>query len=266
MTINVFGKLPSSTDGFSYNSISSKDRHLWLLKSPVSFLPSLKDQFIDIPYLDGVIDVGVALSSRSFNLQCAVHATTEAELRTRLRSIAHWLNPLNGLKNLIFHNEDDKVYQARIATTTFIDANIQASQGMLTLPFICPDPHAYAIVDESTVEIVASFTFTRLKGNVNSYPIIQLKGTCDQNSTIGYKINNVVTRYCGDLAIGETLTIDHKDMSILKSSVGVETNVLQYLMDYDFPMLSIGDNTIEIVTTGAATFEEITLTARSRWI
>ena len=77
--------------------------------------------------------------------------------------------------------------------------------------FICPDPYAYALVDESfTISGIGTYTKTRLIGNAESEPIYTVKGeiTAGTDKYISITTNGSELRILGNLSSGESLVID----------------------------------------------------------
>lgn len=265
---SIIGQLPRTARGFTFNGFHSGVLDTWLLKSPISILPVPKDAFLENPGGDGVIDTVVKPDKRIIPLSCALNADSEIQLRERARTLGDWLNPFGGVKPLILDAEPNKYYLGRLNEALNIE-DIIASRGMFNLAFVCPDPYAYAVADDTLTLTdgvsTVPYAFIR-QGTANSYPIVKLYGTCDENGTIGYSVGGAQMRYSGDLLATDYLTFDHQAMTLtITNQAGITTNVLMYLQDFSFPVLTPGANTIGAVETGTGAWSKIEIVARSRW-
>ena len=143
------------------------------------------------------------------------------------------------------------------------------SAGTFTLKFICPDPHAYALEDETfVISEEGEHEISRSIGTTLSEPVYSIQGvvSSDTDSYISIITNGEELRITGALAEGETLIVDSNLVTAkVVDSVGdTLRNGLPLLYELNFPVLETGTNTV-VVSTSNATFTELNIEANSRW-
>ena len=184
--------------------------------------------------------------------------------RERIRFLAQKLNK-DEPKPIIFFDEDDRFINGIITDETDLDEVLTMGQGDIS--FYCPDPFYYAVEDEVfTFLSDGSHDFTRQKGNIESYPKIEIQGLNDSGN-IEIVTDNTTINYSGKLNSGEILVLD-SDL-ITASVIQTDGSIRSAISDIDnleFPVLSMGANNITVNVSGGASIEEIKVSARSRWI
>ena len=218
-----------------------------------------------------MFDFGETVSERKILISCFIPpGSTDAQFLSKKDDIIEWLNPDNGLCQLILDKEPGRVYEARLTSGFSFDRAVRNSC-TFNLEFFCPDPYGYAISDE-TFDFAETGTFTasRALGNIESYPVYSLKGVIPSgtDSYISITTNGSELQIIGRLAAGETLIIDSDLMTakVVDSNGETLRNGLPLLSELNFPVLNTGDNTIMIAAVGTnTTFTELNIQARSRW-
>lgn len=255
--------------GFVYNGISSQSMRVKARLSSWQALPSLRNSFVTIPGRPGVADFGSDSTEKVITVHCNVnpHSSFPA-LVAHLDEIADWLNPDYGLKQLLMDDAPDRFFTARLNEAVDCERLI-LSAGSFDLKFVCPDPHAYALTDETyTITKPGTHEARRVKGNTDSEPVYLLKGVIASGSTnyITVQTNDDVLRIVGPLAAGETLIIDTGKVTakVVNAQNEVLRNGLPLMEELRFPVLMKGINTIKIAASGA-TFTELKIQAMSRW-
>lgn len=197
--------------GFIYNGISSQSMKIKARLTSWQASPSLRNSFVSIPGKYGTADFGSDSTERIITVRCNVYPQQSfAALVLKLDDIAEWLNPAHGAKQLIFDDVPDRYFTARLSESVDCERLIM-SAGSFDLKFVCPDPHAYALTDESyTLITVGSHEVRRLKGNTDSEPVYLLKGIIPSgtSSYVSLVTNNEQLRIIGPLLANETLVID----------------------------------------------------------
>lgn len=197
-------------------------------------------------------------------VEVSFHEDVNLTYREKTRFIAGKLNQSEP-KRLIFEDEPNVYINAIISDSTEIKNLIKA--GQTTLTFYCPDPYYYEIEDEVfTYYGTGGYDFTRLKGNVESYPLIEIEGT---NSTgeIIIETDDTSIKFNGNLATGEVLTFDSKLVTAyIVQTDGTKRSANNDLNTMNFPILQVGANHIDVSTTGNATVSEIRIYANSMWV
>jgi predicted phage tail component-like protein len=231
--------------------------------------PQLRNSFVTVPGKPGVADFGNDIAERIVTVRCNVYPQFQfSSLVGVLDDLAEWLNPDNGLKQLVLDDMPDRYFTARLQDAVDCE-RLVLSAGAFDLKFVCPDPFAYALTDE-TFDLTATGenTVTRAKGNTDSQPVYLLKAVIPPGAATYVTIatNDDELKVIGDLADGETLVIDSGLMTakVVDSTGETLRNGLPLLQELNFPVLRKGTNTVTITATGA-TFTELQIQAKSRW-
>jgi predicted phage tail component-like protein len=231
--------------------------------------PSLRNSFVTIPGKPGVADFGSNIAEKTITVRCNIYPQHGfAALVEVLDDMAEWLNPEHGLHQLVIDDVPDRYFFARLTDAVDCDRLI-LSAGAFDLKFVCPDPHAYALTDESyTFTTTGAREVRRLKGNTDSEPVYLLKGNIPSGAAtyISLRTNDDDLRVIGALAAGETLVIDSGKVTAKVVNAQGETlrNGLPCLQELNFPILQKGVNTVTVTAVGAA-FTELKIQAMSRW-
>ena len=255
--------------GFIFNGISSQSMNIKARLTSWQASPPLRNSFVSIPGKPGVADFGSDSSERVITLRCNITPRHNlASLVGVLDGLAGWLDPDKGLKQLVLDDVPDRYFTARLQDAVNCERLIR-SAGAFDLNFVCPDPHAYALTDESfTLTQTGANAVTRVKGNTDSLPVYLLKGVIPSGSStyVSLKTNDEELRVVGALASGETLVIDSGLVTSKVVDATGETlrNGLPLLQELNFPILRKGANTVTITTVGV-TFTELQIQAKSRW-
>lgn len=257
--------------GFTYNDTTSASKGLKAHLTSWQVCGGLRNYTAAIPGKSGVADFGADFDYREINVSCSILPKKSfASLVTVLDDIALWLDPTAGLKQLIFDDVPDRYFMARLYERVDCERLLVRSAGSFDLKFFCPDPFAYAVVDEEfAITSTGSHTVKRTKGNVESHPVYRIKGVISSGvsnyitiTTNGSQLKIVNAT----LAATETLVVDTDMMTawVEDSNGNVLRNGLPYLSELNFPALSIGNNTVAVAVNNA-TFTRLSIEARSRW-
>lgn len=257
--------------GFSFNGTTSQSMGLATRITNEYRMPDLRNNTIIMPGRHGVFDFGETVSERKILISCFIPpGKTDEQFLSKKDDIIEWLNPDNGLCQLILDKEPGRVYEARLMSGFSFDRAVRNSC-TFDLEFFCPDPYGYAISDE-TFDFAETGTFTasRTLGNIESYPVYSLTGVIPSgtDSYISITTNGSELQIIGRLAAGEALIIDSDLMTakVVDSNGETLRNGLPLLSELNFPVLNTGDNTIVIAVVGTSTtFTELNIQARSRW-
>lgn len=254
--------------GFLYDGVSSQSMKLKARLFGWQASPSLRNSFVTIPGKFGVADFGGISAERTLTVLCGIMPQKGfAALVSVLDAIAEWLDPAQGLRQLVLDDVPDRYFMARLSGTIDCERLIR-SAGMFDLQFTCPDPHAYAMQDEKIVITTpGNHALFRAKGNTRSDPVYFLKAKIPDGNTVNLRTNADTLQIVGPLFESEILVIDS---GLLTAKVTDEDgttlrNGLLCLGELNFPLLEKGGNTIEITVDGGAEFEALTIHAKSRW-
>ncbi len=135
--------------GFTYNNIKSSTYGIVAKTVTRPLLPVLRKRELVIPGRHGAYDFSDnTFENRIIELELKYIGTSFAELRTRARTIAAWLSGYSGNKNLIFDDETDKYYVAKIYSEVGLQNLFKV--GECKVLFEC-EPFAYATLGQYDV-------------------------------------------------------------------------------------------------------------------
>ncbi len=256
--------------GFTYNDITSKSMGLKARLTSWQVCGRLRNFTTTVPGKYGVTDFGADLDYREISVSCNIFPKHSfAALMSVLDEIAAWLDPLGGLKQLVFDDLPDRYFMARLNDAVDCERLLR-SAGSFDLTFFCPDPFAYAVEDETfSIAAQGSSTVTRLTGNMESNPIYRVEGviSAGAGNSISITTNGQELKIVNaTLASGETLVVDAEKMTAYVEDENglILRNALPYLEELNFPALTVGSNTVSVAAANA-TFTGLEIQARSRW-
>ena len=255
--------------GFNFNGTASKNMKIKARLTSWQASPALRNFYETVPGKAGVADFGCDSGERMITLTCYIYPQKDfAALVSVLDAMAQWLDPTKGLKQLVLDEVPDRYFMARLSEAVDCERLLR-SAGSFTLKFICPDPHAYALEDETfVISEEDEHEITRSIGTTLSEPVYSIQGvvSSDTDSYISIITNGEELRITGALAEGETLIVDSNLVTAkVVDSVGdTLRNGLPLLYELNFPVLETGTNTV-VVSTSNATFTELNIEANSRW-
>lgn len=257
--------------GFTYNDTASADMGIKARLTSWQVCGSLRNSAVTIPGKYGVADFGADFDYREINVSCSIPPKKNfPALVSALDDIALWLNPSDGLKQLILDDVPDRYFMARLNEKVDCERLLVRSAGSFDLKFFCPDPFGYAVEDEAfTITSAGTHTVRRTKGNISSNPVYHIKGviTSGVSNYINITTNGSQLKVVNAaLASTETLVIDTEMMTawVEDGNGNVLRNGLPYLSQLNFPTLSVGNNTVAVAANNA-TFTRLAIEAKSRW-
>jgi len=263
----VTGLTPEKAPGFWWDGRHCSEYGVYLLRSRFPVLPGTRDRYLAVAGRHGDWDLGLDYEALEIELEVAVRATSESDLRRLAREIAAWLDPTKGERPLVLDTEPDRYYQARLAGGVVIEP-VAAGLGRATLPFRASDPHAYALVDDVfSFTAPGNYRFFR-RGTAPSYPRIEIQGTSSGsgNAAITVELGGKAITYTGPLAAGEKLVLDSDTLTAYRETGGGQVSAINDLDSLDFPVAAPGNNELILAVDGAATLKKATITCRSRWL
>jgi len=200
----------------------------------------------------------------TISVEVFFHEDLELTFREKTRLIAGNLNKQEP-KRLIFDDEPNVYIEGIIRDSTEINNLVKS--GETTLNFWCPEPYYYEIEDEVfTFSGTGGYDFTREKGNVESFPRIEIDGTNSIGEIIIETDDTSIT-FDGNLESGETLVFDSKLITAyIVQRDGTTRSANDDIDTMDFPLLQVGVNHLDVSTTGNATVEQIRVYANSMWV
>jgi predicted phage tail component-like protein len=212
-------------------------------------MPDFTNNTVTVPGREGVFDFGETIGERKIEISCFIPpGKTDEEFLARKDEIIAWLNPDNGLKDLILDKEPGRVYRARLEGGFSFDKAVRNSC-TFDLTFLCPDPYAYAEADE-TYEFTepGTFTVSRSLGNADSLPVYSLTAELTKETKAVITTNGNALEISGRLTKDEILVIDSSLMTAKVTDTDGNTlrNGLPLVNSLDFPELKAGENTLAV--------------------
>ena len=134
---------------FSYDYISSKSMGLKARLTSWQVCGGMRNFTTNVPGKYGVTDFGADFDYREINVACNIYPKHSfSALVSTLDELSTWLDPMQGLKELVFDDVPDRYFMARLNEKVDCERLIRFA-GSFNLKFFCPDPFAYAITDEN---------------------------------------------------------------------------------------------------------------------
>lgn len=202
---------------FTFNGLSSTT---YLIENRVyhNILPPLASRSLAVPGRAGVYDFGVSMGAREIAVDVTVKGSSQADFRSKVRAIASWLYQSN-LKPLVFADEPDKTYYARIAGSTDLEQIVWVGQGTIT--FICPDPFAEGAARSQTFTSGATITNN---GTANVFPVFTVNFS--GSATYFRVMKGTQQVYIAkSFSVGDSLIIDNTKALVTANSLRVMDTV-----------------------------------------
>ncbi len=165
--------------GFNFNGTASKNMKIKARLTSWQASPALRNFYETVPGKAGVADFGCDSGERIIMLTCYIYPQKDfAALVSVLNAMAQWLDPSKGLKQLVLDEVPDRYFMARLSEAVDCERLLR-SAGTFTLKFICPDPHAYALEDETfVISEEGEHEISRSIGTTISEPVCQFLLLC----------------------------------------------------------------------------------------
>lgn len=241
-------------NGFRFGGVHSDAFGLILNKKIVPLSPPIMNRLQEIGGVDGAWDYGISYAPREIELEVTLLADSPSELREKARALTGILSPRNGPKALIFDDEPEIQYFARLANQ--IPLAQLGAMGTFTIQFTCPDPFTYA-VDGRSGTFMNDITIEH-RGTHVSKPVLTVTHGGGVGSIVNTRPDSVVETltFTKDSPTG-TYVIDCKEKTM---TIGGERA-------YNFvkgPYLSLAEGSNAITNSGAISSTRIDF--RDTWI
>lgn len=170
--------------GFIFNDITSASMGIKARLTSWQVCGKLRNFTTTVPGKYGVADFGADFDYREIKVQCNVYPKHSfTALVSALDDVAAWLDPVQGLRQLVLDDVPDRYFMARLNDAVDCERLIR-SAGSFELKFFCPDPFGYAITDE-TFSITEEGVHTITRSGMNPKTLQYLMG----HSEIGVTLN-----------------------------------------------------------------------------
>lgn len=222
----------------------------------VPMTPPIKNLSEEQGGIDGGWDFGIQYEPKIITIDHYILANTREERQNMIRELAGWLNPRLGARELIFDDEPDKMYYARLSEQFALEKVI-GTYSDFSLNFICYDPFTYS-VQEYTQNITGSGQVEHLGTHV-SKPILIV----DHRGGSATVTNQTQDGQTQTLTFASTtppgiFTIDMKEGTV---KLGTQSGE-KYIDSIEWFELEQGMNTI----THSGNINQVTVKYRHTWL
>ena len=130
------------SNGFTFGGVHSDAFGLIVNSKDLPLTPPLNNRLQENGGHDGAWDYGVEYGARIIELDCTLFSENASDLRKVARQFAGAMNPAKGARSLVFDDEPDVQYFARVSNQ--IPLAQLGAMGTFTLQLTCPDPFTYS--------------------------------------------------------------------------------------------------------------------------
>lgn len=243
--------------GFTFNGVHSSTMGLEIIDvQGRSILPGVVSKNFTVPAMHGQHYFGFRFDKRELDVTVLLDSNSLTNFRDNNRDLATWLNPLNGISDLIFDDEPTKKYKAVVTNTQ--DWNQTRNWGTSEIRFICPDPFAYSTTPKNQSSSAGTFVVNNA-GIVETSPKFTFTLTSSA-AQLKIEINGLFVNLITNLAINDVVVVDCETGLITKNGTDIR-NTMDIMSD--FPVLQPGNNTVNLTP---ATGKNTTVQFTERWI
>lgn len=223
---------------FEWNDISSIDMKVVLSEVPDIIKPKKRYNSITVDGVDGsrIEELGYSSYVKQIEIGFAY---------TDVQKVEQWLN---GSGKLVFCNEPDVYYEARILDEIKYTKDIIFCHAKVCF---LVQPYKYALFEDKATGIANIAIYN--DGNVNALPRVSISGTGNVNVLVND--TNVCTLVFGTTS--RTLVLDS-----MTQDCTCDNALANRSMNGEFPVFVPGDNTISC--SGTVTSLEVEV--RTRWV
>lgn len=222
----------------------------------IPLTPPFENMSEDQAGIDGGWDFGVRYKPKVISVDHYIWTNDKNQTSAIAREMAGHYNPRLGSRPLIFDDEPDKMYFARLSEQLSLEEKFQAFNEF-SLEFICYDPFTYS-VQEFTEVINGSGVITH-DGTHVSKPILIVEhagGSATVTNTTPDGVTQTVT-FASNTTAGQ-YTIDMKQGTVKRGTSGGD----KYIDNLEWFEMPKGDNTI----AHSGNITSVTVKYRHTWL
>ena len=227
-------------------------------------LPGLSTDTVEVPGADGAFFAGQTVGQGRWVFDLTASAATPAGVLALANQVAAACAPGAGLQPLLLDVATGWVWYAVAAEQIKWKRGVWVPGGecvlLGTLTLAAPSGYGYAVPDE-TATSATSVTITRAKGNLPSFPRIEIAGVFSAVTlTIGGKPLTVTA----PVASGQKLVLDYADLDFaVYNAGGVKVrHAAQGMSSFERVMLPVGEPVTVAASTSGVT--SVAVKANSR--
>lgn len=245
-------------DGFKIGGVSSSSLNLIMLDHDVPATPEIEDLSEDMEGIDGSYDFGVRYKEKNIEIKVRLlNSSTKKGYNDAVRKIASVLNPRLGAQPLIFDEDPDVQYFARISAT-FNPVRLALISQEFTLQFVCNDPFTYSVEEKNVTMSGSSVTINHLGSHVARPTLTVTKDAGSGTIKIVYPDSTTETLTFKSTSPAGTYTINGKEKISLVGSSGA----YKHIDDEVYFEMQPGNNVIS--KTGSIT--GVAIKYRDTWL
>lgn len=238
-------------NGLKFKGLHSYTKFNLIMLTPTRGLLPQANRFITkVPQFDGVVDFGgdtynelVIRASFSYNFK-----NNMSEMRLKSRDIKGWLHNDGLTHELIFDDEPDRYYLAKV--TNVLDLSQSNSVGTIVVEFTCNPPHPYLLTNEP---VTAADEQARLLWDTATYDGNQYIQTFSSNGTMRFTV-------AGTLPVKPVIKIYGYMMSLFLMVNGLQNWRYEPSVLYDCIIIDCKNETVTQGSNGANVFVNVTPT------
>ena len=228
--------------GFTFNGVHCSTHGVVMRSKNRQLLPETNDSYVQVPGRQGSILFPRELADRRIDIDCAFVGSSMADIRTKARDIAAWLN-VTDRAILSFNDEPDRYYRGKLATQ--VDFEHLATMGQFSLTFRC-EPLAYGA--EVTADFVNDVVTIDNQGTFESQPVFTSTFTAASAEWKGTGPGDNYIRVVHIFKSGDTLEVNAATGAILINDTRA-LDKLDWQNSRWFP-LRVGESTFTVVPGG----------------
>jgi len=229
-------------------------------------LPGLAIETVEVPGQDGAFYAAGRLGQGGFGFDLTITSDTPAGALSLASGVAEACAPSHGLQPLALDLAPGWVWYAAAAAELKWARGLWVPGAQCTLKapltFQCPDPYGYAVPDE-TASGTTTATIDRTRGNVTSWPRIEVQGTF---TAVHLDVGGDGLDVEVAVAAGERLVLDYADMDFaVWDAAGTSKlrHATKGMSHYDRLALPLGETVVTATPTGG-TVTALAIKANSR--
>lgn len=244
--------------GFKYGGIHTNVYGIFAKSVNRPILPSMRKKQISIPGRHGSIDFyNDTYDKRIIDVDIKYKSNTFAEMRTNARAIAMWLYTYSSTKTLIFDDEPDKYYNARVLSS--IDFASTMKLGETSIQFEC-QPLAYAVAASTQAKAWA------LDGDTDNYSNTANYSTNATITISGTVTNPQITNNTTGLSMTISAALTAQTLIVNTENYTIEIDGTNYLHKMSGNWFGLVTGTNTFVFNGTAPNANITFDWVDNWL
>jgi predicted phage tail component-like protein len=231
--------------GFSFNGVHCSDYGLQVTYIKRPGHPTVRDQYTEIPGMDGSLFSAGPLSDQNVEIGCQIIATDIFDLRHKIRLMTGWLYTVEQ-QQLVCDDEPGIAYRGKVASQFIPDEVLRV--GKFAIVFRC-EPTAYG--DLVQADFAGDTVTVSNGGTYKAWPVFRAEiiAACTEwRVALGADYVRIVH----DFVVGDTIDIDCATGVVSVNGLRA-MDKLDWEHNADEFTLPPGESTLSILPTGVST-------------